>query len=57
MQGDGKTISMVEKLEEIKVEYPDVTIITNFGYKHEDEALTIGFKSWKNESCRDRFCH
>lgn len=39
MQGDGKTISMVEKLEEIRNAYPEVTIVTNFGYKYEDEPL------------------
>lgn len=35
-----KTISMVEKLEEIRHEYPDVLICTNFGYEHEDISLT-----------------
>lgn len=40
MQGDGKTISMVEKLEQIRHEFPDVTICTNFGYIHEDFPLT-----------------
>lgn len=40
MQGDGKTVSMVEKLEEIRHEFPDVTICTNFGYEHEDVVLT-----------------
>lgn len=40
MQGYGKTISMVEKLEEIRHEYPDVLICTNFGYEHEDIALS-----------------
>lgn len=40
MQGYGKTISMVERLEEIRHDYPDVVICTNFGYIHEDVALT-----------------
>lgn len=40
MQGYGKTISMVDKLEEIRMQYPDVKICTNFGYIHEDIALT-----------------
>ena len=40
MQGDGKTVSMVEKLEEIRNEFPNVTICTNFGYEHEDVVLT-----------------
>lgn len=40
MQGDGKTISMVEKLEQIRHEFPDVTICTNFGYIHEDIPLS-----------------
>src|SRR5699024_1604902 len=40
MQGYGKTISMVERLEEIRHDYPDVTICTNFGYIHEDVSLT-----------------
>lgn len=40
MQGDGKTVSMVEKLEEIRHKFPKVMICTNFGYQYEDEALT-----------------
>lgn len=43
MQGYGKTMSMVEKLEEIRINYPDVIICTNFGYVHQDVALT----DWK----------
>jgi hypothetical protein len=42
-QGAGKTISMVEYLERMRQRYPKVKIITNFGYKYEDEAFT----SWK----------
>ena len=40
MQGDGKTVSMVERLEEIRHQYPKVKIATNFGYIHQDFALT-----------------
>lgn len=40
MQGYGKTVSMVEKLEEIRADFPDVTICTNFGYKHQDLELS-----------------
>ncbi|MGJ0935838.1 hypothetical protein ACR76M_15920 [Enterococcus innesii] len=39
MQGDGKTVSLVEKLEEIRHDYPDVLICTNFGYEKEDIPL------------------
>jgi len=39
-QGSGKTISLVERLETIRKEYPDVRILTNFGYKYEDKPLT-----------------
>lgn len=40
MQGYGKTISLVEKLEEIRHKHPEVKICTNFGYKYQDYALT-----------------
>ena len=39
-QGSGKTMSIVSELERIRKEYPDVTIMTNFGYIYEDEKLT-----------------
>lgn len=39
-QGSGKSMSMVERLEEIRRDYPNVMIMTNFGYIHEDQALT-----------------
>jgi len=39
-QGSGKTISMLERLEQIRRDYPDVTIMTNFGYVHETKPLT-----------------
>lgn len=38
-QGSGKTVSMVERLEQIRKEYPDVKILTNFGYEYEHEKL------------------
>ena len=39
-QGSGKTMSMTEKLENIKKEFPDVVIMTNFGYLGQDKPLT-----------------
>lgn len=33
-QGSGKTISMVNRLNELHVEYPDAQIYTNFDYRH-----------------------
>lgn len=42
MQGDGKTISLVEQLEYVRSKYPHVKICTNFGYFHEDFSL----KDW-----------
>lgn len=38
-QGSGKTISMVTELERIRRDFPNVKIMTNFGYIHEDEPL------------------
>ncbi len=38
-QGSGKTISIVSELERIRRDYPEVKIMTNFGYNHEHEAL------------------
>lgn len=38
-QGSGKSISMVVELERIRRDYPEVKIMTNFGYKHEHEPL------------------
>lgn len=40
MQGYGKTISMVEQLEYIRLNFPGVKICTNFGYINEDFPLT-----------------
>ena len=39
-QGSGKSISVCEKLEQYRKKYPDVYIMTNFGYVHQDEPLT-----------------
>lgn len=39
-QGSGKSISLIERLEQIRRDYPKVKIMTNFGYIHEDEPLT-----------------
>lgn len=38
-QGSGKSISMVGELERIRRDFPDVKILTNFGYKNQDFAL------------------
>lgn len=38
-QGSGKTVSMVEYLERMRKKYPEVLIVTNFGYKYEYKAL------------------
>lgn len=42
MQGEGKTVSLVEQLEYIRRKYPQVTICTNFGYKNQNFPL----KAW-----------
>ena len=34
--GFGKTVSMVEKLTRLKIQYPKSKIYTNFGYKYQD---------------------
>lgn len=39
-QGAGKTMAMVEYLERMRHKYPDVVIVTNFGYKYETCAMT-----------------
>lgn len=39
-QGAGKTMAMVEYLERMRHKYPDVVIVTNFGYKYETRAMT-----------------
>lgn len=38
-QGSGKTIGMVEQLEQWRVEYPKARICTNFDYIHETDKL------------------
>lgn len=35
VQGSGKTMSLVEELEQYRKTYPDLLIATNFGYVHE----------------------
>jgi len=39
MQGEGKTVSLVEQLEYIRSRFPDVPICTNFGYEKETFPL------------------
>lgn len=43
-QGSGKTISVVQKLIELKHRYPKSTIRTNMNYNHEDGAI----EHWKD---------
>ena len=38
-QGAGKTISMVEYLNRMRMKYPDAIIVTNFGYKYADHQM------------------
>ncbi len=42
--GEGKTISMVVRAEELKKKYPDIFIASNFGYKKQDFQI----KNWKD---------
>ena len=39
-QGSGKTLGIVETLEDIRIKYPDCIIATNINYIHEDIKLT-----------------
>ena len=39
-QGGGKSISMVEYINRIKLNFPDCIIVTNFGYLKQDMPLT-----------------
>lgn len=39
-QGAGKTIALVEHLEQLRRKYPKAIIVTNFGYEHEDMSFT-----------------
>lgn len=43
-QGAGKTMAMVEHLEQLRTRYPKALILTNFGYEHE----TKPFESWRD---------
>lgn len=43
-QGYGKTIGMVEYLERMRKKYPNVMILTNFGYVHEARPMS----DWKD---------
>lgn len=43
-QGAGKTMAMVEHLEQLRKRYPRAIIVTNFGYLKEDHA----FNSWQD---------
>lgn len=35
LPGSGKTLSLVEELERLRIKFPEAKIYTNFGYKHE----------------------
>lgn len=43
-QGSGKTMAMTEYLERMRKKFPNVMIITNYGYIHETQE----FKDWKD---------
>lgn len=43
-QGSGKTTGMVWYLNKMREKYPDVIIVTNFGYVHQDYTLN----SWRD---------
>lgn len=43
-QGAGKTISMTEYLERMRVKYPEALIVTNYGYKHQHAE----FRDWND---------
>lgn len=43
-QGAGKTMAMVEHLEQLRKRYPKALILTNFGYEHETQP----FNSWQD---------
>lgn len=42
-QGAGKTMALVEHLEQLRRKYPKALIVTNFGYKYEH----MSFDSWQ----------
>jgi hypothetical protein len=52
-QGDGKTISMVDYLERMRLKFPKCKILTNFGYKFEDEELDSWEKIFNYRNGRD----
>lgn len=39
-QGAGKTMAMTEYLERMREKYPNAIIVTNYGYIHEDRAMS-----------------
>lgn len=43
-QGSGKSIAMTEYLESMRAQYPDVMIVTNYGYIHQTQEFT----DWKD---------
>lgn len=43
-QGAGKTISMTEYLERMRLQYPKALIVTNYGYKHQHTE----FRDWND---------
>lgn len=43
-QGSGKTLGIVEYLERMRKKFPDVMIVTNFGYIHEHSSMN----NWKD---------
>lgn len=43
-QGAGKTMALVEHLEQLRRRYPKALILTNFGYEHETQP----FNSWQD---------
>lgn len=43
-QGAGKTASMTEKLERMRVKFPKAIIVTNYGYIHENQS----FNDWND---------
>lgn len=51
-QGAGKTISVVEYLERMKLKYPRAKIFTNFGYTRQDAVLT-GWQTLIEERSED----
>lgn len=46
-QGGGKSVSIVEYLERMRVKYPKALIITNFGYEHQTQPMN----TWRDLLC------